>query len=341
MLKFRNSNLSKLISSLEDFKTVSRKFSQIQSKVFRNLDEWASESNNTAINDVTNKLTTLYTNLEVTLNEERITALQNVTDMFIKFKEYDLKVNRHYQNLKTAKKLEKKCKNDIKKCPSNRSVYDYEIKHSKAKEDVEFAEFKANEIHEDIAGTKSILFKTEVKRMNLTFTRQIEAEMVILTAMKNLLEKIPDVSNEEVDDINQIKYTKHAETSRICTRASKKLSRLSTTQIQIEPLTKTENSQLNQVNKPATKLSKIKSKIFKVSSAKITEESTTNQDNKLYPSLKGLNDELNRLNLQPPPTYSDSESFYSNIKVRRSSVVPSAPSFEDIQNKENLVDNDQ
>lgn len=50
MLKFRNSNLSKLISSLEDFKTVSRKFSQIQSKVFRNLDEWASESNNTAIN---------------------------------------------------------------------------------------------------------------------------------------------------------------------------------------------------------------------------------------------------------------------------------------------------
>lgn len=90
-----------------------------------------------------------------------------------------------------------------------------------------------------------------------------------------------------------------------------------------------------------TKLNRIKSKIFKASASRITEETTNNQEKKLYPCLDGLNDGLTRLNLQPPPTYSDSESFYSNIKTRRSIVVPTAPSFEDIQDNGTLVDNNQ
>lgn len=49
MLKFRNSNLNRLVTSLEDYKSQTKKASEAQSKAFRFLDEWASDSNNSAI----------------------------------------------------------------------------------------------------------------------------------------------------------------------------------------------------------------------------------------------------------------------------------------------------
>ena len=43
---------------------------------------------------------------------------------------------------KIAEKIEKKRIQQIKKCPANKSIRDYEIKHEKAKEHLEFTEFK-------------------------------------------------------------------------------------------------------------------------------------------------------------------------------------------------------
>ncbi len=50
MLKFRNSNLNKLVTSLDELKDSNKKASQAQAKTFRILDEWASEFSNSAIN---------------------------------------------------------------------------------------------------------------------------------------------------------------------------------------------------------------------------------------------------------------------------------------------------
>lgn len=318
MLKFRNSNLHKLISSLDDLKASNKKTSHTQAKAFRNLDEWASECNNSAINDVTSKLTTLYSNLDATLNEEKNESLQKVTDMFMKFKDFDLKVDKYEQNVKNADKLEKKSQIDIQKCPASKSIRDYEVKHEKAKDELKFAEFKSKRVKEEIDATKSILFKTEFKRMNECFIRQNEAERVLLTAMSNLLEKIPDVSNEEVDHIEQIKYTKQAETNRICTRASKKLSRLSTTRIRFQNQSPQKQGPPEAPQKSTTKFKRIKSKILGPPPIK--------DEDRLYPCLERLD-----LNGQAPPTYSDSESVYSSrkLKYQRSVlVVPSAPSVD-------------
>ena len=117
MLKFRSSRLSTLISSLEDLKSAEKKLSQIQNKAFTNLHQWSlEETNNTAIQvikpsinlslnifvnqlfffvkDVTNKLSKLYSNLESNLRQEKIESINSLTDLFYKFKEYDLKIEK-------------------------------------------------------------------------------------------------------------------------------------------------------------------------------------------------------------------------------------------------------
>ena len=60
--------------------------------------------------------------------------------------------------------------------------------------------------------------------------------------IQNLIQQIPDVSNEEVEDISMIQYTKQDETSKICCQANKKLTRLSSTKIRIEDLGKPNKS---------------------------------------------------------------------------------------------------
>lgn len=51
-----------------------------------------------------------------------------------------------------------------------------------------------------------------------------------------MIDQVPDVSNEVVDDISMIRYTKQNETTKICHQASRKLTRLSSTKIKIEDL---------------------------------------------------------------------------------------------------------
>lgn len=337
MLKFRNSNLSKLLASLEDYKNQTRKASQAQTKAFRLLDTWASDTNNAAIQDVTSKLTSLYTNLDEQFNEEKHQSLELIIQLFLKFKEYDVKLERYHKDIKNSEKLVTKCNNDIKKCPASKSIRDCEIKFEAAKEDLKYIEFKARQVNEEIDATKSIRFKTEFKRVSECFTRQNEAERVLLNAMTNLIGKIPDVSNEEVDDIKEIKYTKQSETDRICTRAYKRLHRISTTRIHItnvSPMKAFAKPRDSIYDGPISKFRRIKSKIIGPESVppppeKITDEppkTVVTVSDKLYPCLDSLNNSLTNLNLkyQPPPTYSDSESFYSAVKARRS-IVPSAP----------------
>jgi len=117
MLKFRNSNLNKLISSLDEFACLNKKYSQAQTKTFEILNEWAHDTNNTAIQDVTSKLATLYTNSENNMKEERIGSFNKISEMFNKFKEYDLKIEKYHQNVKIAEKIEKKTYTSNQKVP--------------------------------------------------------------------------------------------------------------------------------------------------------------------------------------------------------------------------------
>ncbi len=154
------------------------------------------------------------------------------------------------------------------------------------------------------------------------------------------------MSNEEVDDIKQIIYTKQAETNRICTRASKKLSRLSTTRINIQEMSPTKPIRPEKITppqKPLTKFKRIKSKILGPPAVKIVEEKNKDiikDDYRLYPCLESLNTSLTQMNLkcQPPPTYSDSESFYGSSRSGgQQGILPSAPSFNTVNEHEHLT----
>ena len=87
---------------------------------------------------------------------------------------------------------------------------------------------------QEIDATKSILFKTHMKRLTETLLRQNEAEKVLLTAMSDLIEEMPDVSVEDLDDINRIDYKNHQQTSNICNQAMIKLKSLSREEIDME-----------------------------------------------------------------------------------------------------------
>jgi len=334
MLKFRSSRLSVLISSLEELKVAEKKLSQMKNKVFDNLHEWSmEETNNTAIQDVTSKLSNLYSNLESSLRQEKIHSLNSLTDLFIKFKEYDSQVQKLNQITKNAQKFEKKCFNEIKKCPATKSIRDYEVKHHKSQQDSKYAQFKHQEFSKEIDATKSILFKTHFKRLNEICVRENEADKVLLTAMKNLVDQIPDVSNEEVDDITKIQYTKQEETNKICNQANKKLTRLSSTRIKLEELTHSSR----QVESNTVVLEAVHDPVIEITNE--TVQTTGVHKNSLYPNLdtlNALNESLNKFGFTdlgsqhslPPPTYSDSESYYNDQKQPDSyqAVKPTAPS---------------
>jgi hypothetical protein len=190
-----------------------------------------------------------------------------------------------------------------------------------------------------------------------------------------LIDKIPDVSNEEVDDISAINYKNQEQTAKICTQAKKKLSRLSSSAygVRLENVNNVLNSashleeensreiecEINVVDKEMnnenTVTDNFETEIYKQDSqiasseigpaipkrpknriscppkfalSKIEEAA---QSEKLYPYLPANEPYLYELPPIPPPTYSDSESFYSNTFTnkadKRKSVEPSAPVY--------------
>lgn len=88
---------------------------------------------------------------------------------------------------------------------------------------------KVYELGQDIETTKSILFKKNVKSLVKVLQEQNEAERVLLEAMEDLVEQMPDVTSEEVDNLYQIRYDKQAETEHICHEAKQKLDRVTST----------------------------------------------------------------------------------------------------------------
>jgi len=101
----------------------------------------------------------------------------------------------------------------------------------------------------------------------------------------------------------------------------------------MSPTKQAKTEKIEPLKKPMTKFKRIKSKIIRTSAVKIVEEQTKEipKDGlKLYPCLESLNASLNQMNLkyQPPPTYSDSETFYGSCRSTSQPVIlPSAPSF--------------
>ena len=154
--------------------------------------------------------------------------------------------------------------------------------------------------------------------------------------MSGLVDKIPDVSSEEVDDIDLINYTQSVETERICEEAKIRLLAISSSRLKtvgrdgpsVEKTQSTESLTVAKVNEdqvkpPPAPLKSgiaIKSRMscpgqFEIRPAK---------RNDLYPCLENFVP----LNFAPPPTYSDSESLH-NPKT----VLPSAPSLNQIQSR--------
>lgn len=184
-----------------------------------------------------------------------------------------------------------------------------------------------------------------MKRLNTALLLQNEAERVLLVAMNSLVEKIPDVSNEEVDDISEIRYKNFEQTNFICSQAKKRLNRLSSSP---NVLRVDENSpQLNQ-NETLTSIKKQpQRKIYKtrISCPPKFMLNTNEQDVSSSPMIV---EEENQMRLYPcldkltmqeqPPTYSDSESNYTTARRSFSSktVSPSAPSYNEILSTSSL-----
>lgn len=192
--------------------------------------------------------------------------------------------------------------------------------------------------------------------------------------MKSLIDKIPDVSNEEVDDIATINYKNQEQTAKICTQAKQKLSRLSSSAygVRLENVNNVLNSdsastlndyndneiecEINVVDKVSEndnmatenhepEISDDKKEIQQVPAIPkrpktriscppkftLTKIEEAAQSKKLYPFLPGNEPYLFEVPPVPPPTYSDSESFYSNTYTKtadkRRSVEPSAPVY--------------
>ena len=158
-----------------------------------------------------------------------------------------------------------------------------------------------------------------------------------------MTEKIPDVSNEEVDDINTINYTKSAETDKICAKAKRRLQIVSSSRLQVLDTT----NRIEEIKPEFQVHSKIvkfenKAPVLKASQRNVKSrmscpskiEIKPIKQNELYPCLENLM--IPDLEIHPPPTYSDSESFHSNKNNAnfQTHVTPSAPSQNQIINNE-------
>ncbi len=67
-----SSSINSLINSFEEYKNMSRKYSQTQTKTFNYLQEWSVDTNNTAFQDVTSKLNSLYQTMDADLTKDKL-----------------------------------------------------------------------------------------------------------------------------------------------------------------------------------------------------------------------------------------------------------------------------
>ena len=79
MFNFGGTKLTNLIASFDDFKVKTKKYSQSQTKAFGNLREWACDTNNAAIQDVTTQLDTLFSQIDLDLNKEKLSTSAPMT----------------------------------------------------------------------------------------------------------------------------------------------------------------------------------------------------------------------------------------------------------------------
>jgi hypothetical protein len=191
-----------------------------------------------------------------------------------------------------------------------------------------------------------------MKRLNTALLLQNEAERVLLVAMNSLVEKIPDVSNEEVDDISEIKYKNFEQTNYICSQAKKRLNRLSSSPNVIRVVDNSSQvMNVESVNQNETSTSIKKQPQRKVYKTRIScpPKFMLNTNEHDVPSSPMIVEEENQMRLYPcldkltmqeqPPTYSDSESNYTTARRSFSTnktVSPSAPSYNEILSTSSL-----
>ena len=228
---FTESSVNKVINSFEDLRSFSKKCINSQTKAYSTLELWANENNNNAIQDISNKLSLLFHKFDTEFKNAKLDAFSNLTNVFRKFKEYDSQIKSEKKSKELLEKKEVKYFEKIQKCPANKSIRDYEVKYENAKKDRQKTEIMIFELCRDIDTTKSILFKKNMKQLVETLQQQNEAERVLLSAMQELIDQMPDISNEDVDDLNSIRYTKQDTTQDICNMATRRLETLSSSSL--------------------------------------------------------------------------------------------------------------
>ncbi len=71
-------------------------------------------------------------------------ALNEITELFKNFKEYEIKLNRLKEKIVQAEKLEKKRVKELEKCPSNKNIRDYEVRLYQIQSEKEKLEIECN-----------------------------------------------------------------------------------------------------------------------------------------------------------------------------------------------------
>ncbi|CAF0729709.1 unnamed protein product [Brachionus calyciflorus] len=333
-----NSSVNKIISSFDDLKKISKKHVNCQTKAFENLEIWGQECNNNAIHDVTAKLSTVFRKFSSDFVKDKSASFRFVSNLFKKFKEHDAELKSLEKYNLSLKKKEQQFFKEIQKCPSSKNIRDLDIKYQRTKTEREKSDIKLYEFGHEIETSKSILFKRNMKLLAEALKRQNEAERVLLEAMENLLDQIPDISNEEVDDINEITYKNKKLTEEICEEAKKKLTTLSSSSLLAKSSAAHEDTDgsihivCGEIKEEASQIKKDmrKTKIRTQTKTRISCPPKINRDEnvsdkKIYPCLNQITEE--EPPYVPPPTYSDSETFYATIRSKSSSVLPSAPSL--------------
>ncbi|CAF0814517.1 unnamed protein product [Brachionus calyciflorus] len=161
---------------------------EAQSDTFRYLEEWANENKNYAIQDIAKEINTLTSKIK------QISSQSNpVIKMLKNFQEYDnqLKKNRRQSSI-VKKSIESHSKNE--------------------------------NLEKEIDASISILFKSNMKLYSKSFTRDIVLQNTLHVAIDEMVDQLPDVSAEDVDDISDIEYNSRGKIQRISERAKKRMN---------------------------------------------------------------------------------------------------------------------
>jgi len=299
----KNSHANAVIAAFENLKNHARKEAELRHKAMASLLEWSNVGNNTAIQDVTDRMMNLCVKFNDEMLQDRMSSYDEICELFRKFKEYDTKLSKVEDELKNAQKVEKKRENELKKCSPTKNIRDCEVRLTNARNDKEKLQLKYYDLCREVETGKSILFKGNLLKFNSAMDEYNRGEKCALEATAQLVHQIPDIACEDIKQMSYENFDKtediyHAGVTRLLEiKRHKKGNKL--------------HSSLSSKNLINPKNSDKKKRLKSRTSCPANFSTSAKR---LYPVLPTPTS---------PPTYSDSErAAEGNI---HSKVFPSAP----------------